>query len=695
MAEKPPQKPPQPLLNLQLYQEEKKKFDQQRPQIPTLNPLNTFNPFIPPQYYTGGILPFYNPTYVPYISQPIIKTYEINTSNPSSKHANISLVFEDVLPVKDVAGTFSTIGERLTLHGFVRSSILSNSDGHNMSFDNGESNAKSLMSYLKFNDLNPYNTYKYSNNPYKGMPSGFLIYRSCYPIRHNKVTSTVMCAKDSSAVNIRIYRLTEGAFFVGRLKREKFADYEEWREIAFYEYIRNNIIKQKISPNFVNLYGYVIAENSGIDFDEIDVLKAKEKKMAKGIREYDPDDEKLKPKYAVSSSFSVKPKLDDIVDTAIIDPVERLYRILNPKEESPKKPEYRREKCPESEIIQYVNSNNRVIKACPNSYFGKALVALTESPTYSIIGWATQLKKANGNVIETINRGSHTDMEWKNVLFQLMASLYVMQIHGLVINNFSLEKNVFIKDIGLRGQVVNYWKYKIDGIDYYIPNLGYLTLIDSNYKDLPVDSFESTIVSDGSKEHKLDGKFMGDKSSITDEQIKEKTFEMLRKAFDPNNFTKEFTDSGVIPPDDEIKTLLGNIQSEINTDAEKDISKYIHKYMKSFMNNRIGTLLKETEITNVRRDDLGQMTKGQMVVHDDAVSGYMKFVLFLENKGDGSCSIITKGEPTSKDNIEITIPITSLYNYSKADPIQQTYKPNEANLSDEDLLETYIIHKNK
>ena len=47
--------------------------------------------------------------------------------------------------------------------------------------------------------------------------------------------------------------------------------------------------------------------------------------------------------------------------------------------------------------------------------------------------------------------------------------------------NFSLEDNIFVKDIYSNTEVLGYWKYIVDGISYYIPNYGYILLIDSNF----------------------------------------------------------------------------------------------------------------------------------------------------------------------------------------------------------------------
>ena len=92
-------------------------------------------------------------------------------------------------------------------------------------------------------DLNPYNSHRFSLNPYKGLPKGFLLYRSCYPIRRDERQDTnVICAPESTGINVRIYKLTEGAYLVNKLSNIlDYTDFDEWREISFYEFIREKL----------------------------------------------------------------------------------------------------------------------------------------------------------------------------------------------------------------------------------------------------------------------------------------------------------------------------------------------------------------------------------------------------------------------------------------------------------------------
>jgi hypothetical protein len=79
-----------------------------------------------------------------------------------------------------------------------------------------------------------------------------------------------------------------------------------------------------------------------------------------------------------------------------------------------------------------------------------------------------------------------------------------------------------------------------------------------------------------------------------------------------------------------------------------------------------------------------------MVVHEDNF-GTFKFVIYLSTT-NGVCKILSKNNADNEDIIELNyIPVSSLNNYSKAEPIAQVFKSNESNLNEEDLLETYAV----
>ena len=186
------------------------------------------------------------------------KIYNIGLAKLNIEHATLSRVYEDVLPGEQYNLSFNSV-KRKQLINFIRGIILNKRDGVDMNVTIGDN---SLLSYLKLIQLNPYAVGK---NPYKELSKGFLLYNAAYPIRHNSVVSDIDIAK-GAGVNVRIYELSIGAL---RAKlTSKFISYdnfEVWREIKYYEYIKNNILLKKQSPNFINLLFYKTDEDSKIN----------------------------------------------------------------------------------------------------------------------------------------------------------------------------------------------------------------------------------------------------------------------------------------------------------------------------------------------------------------------------------------------------------------------------------------------
>lgn len=662
--EKPQRPEPQPTLSVQYYQPPPRPTGPRPPiDIAPYMPIAPIAPY--------GMQPMMYPPY-PYQPQmyfpPVIKNVQINADGPTAQHQKLFIVHEDAMPSKPIIPSANSLGERLHLYQFVRSSILNNVDGADISLDGKGDH--SLLSFVKFADLNPYNTYKFSSNPYRGLPNGFLVYRSCYPIRHQESTGGVSCAKDPTGINIRIYKLLEGSFLINKLNAKMFYEYDEWREVAFYEYIREYILKKKVCPHFSMLYGYFICEKTGIDYNAIEILKNNRQNELKK-----PEEPTMR-----------------VVGTYITNDDQNIY--INPNATG----QYFNTGniVKDGKIVSMnnnsiqVQNNGKIIDINPDAYLGKSLVLLTESPMYNIFGWASKTYQVRGNIKEMVNRGTHTEKEWMNMLFQLMVSLCVMQLNKIIIRNFSLEKNVFVKDLPIRGQITNYWKYKVDDMDFYIPNLGYLLMIDSNFKDLE-EQVEFSLNQKTDSKYKIDGKFIGDSCKLTDSEITNLTFEMFKNAFDVNCFNQEFTKDGGCKPPSEVLNIMSQISAEIGTDTDKNIKKYIGKYMRQFTHNRIGTYLKEAEVQNIRRDDTREFKKGQILVFEEGFGAY-KFVMYLETS-NGATKILTKNDVADNDIIETTVPTHSLINYSKAENIMQTFKPNEANMNEEEMLETYFIRE--
>lgn len=619
------------VLNLQLYQPKPPAKPQVRPNPAVFYPNYVPNPFDPVSYGYYMQQTQYNP-------QPLFKEYTINIGGVAGSHVGVSMIYEDALPIKNIANTFNSLGERLMLYEYIRSIMFSKGDGTNMAIEAGPtdtinpmgpSSAHNLLSHVKFMDMNPYNASKFSNNPYRGLAYGFLLYRSCYPIRHDAKSASAICSNNSTGINVRIYRLTEGAYMANRNQNNQTTDYDEWRDIAFYNYVKEHIIKSKVSPNFTIMYGYNITLNSGIDFDGL-----------------------------YNKNNPVATQIQNTNTGQTINLQNNVTIMTNqPNQSNPQL--------------------NNIIEL--NKYKGKAIVCLTEASNYSLLGWAKKQYKTTGNIKQMINPGYHTRAVWESIIFQLLAALYVMQIKGIIINDFALDRNVFIKDISINGTVTNYWKYKISGIEYYIPNHGYLLLIDTNYRDF-----------DKLSTKKINGKFID--NTLEPDNINSAVFEIFRKVFDTNTFGQTFVDDNGIKPPEEVLRLIGDIRNEADSKPTYNISYYIRKYMTHFLNNRVGTLLSETEVPNIKIGGIKEFRKGQIVVTVDE-NGINRFVIHVSSDENGVARIITKDnmDPKLSNIIEKEVPVSSLNEYSIVENVKQNYNINEANLNDESLLETYNL----
>lgn len=674
---------PNQILNLQLYQPPKAKPTNSQGR-PLPNPSVFYPNYVPNPFDPIGYANYMHHTSYNMQPAPVYKEYNINIGGIAGSHLSTAMLFEDILPVKNVSGSFASVGERITMYESVRANLFSSGDGKDVPIENDSYN---LLSHIKLMDMNPYNMSRFSNNPYKGLPFGFLLYRSCYPMRHDTRNFGSVCAPNSTGVNVRIYRLTEGAYMVNKQNITNASDYDEWREMAYYNFVKEHIIKKKICPHFVIMYGYNVTLNSNIKFEEIRMIQNHGKNM-KNMK--------------TMKSGTIQPSTSLTTNNGTGLNVGKTTYARNYNNN------YRNANLPSNQLIpikkQFANMPSYQTTTMPthqeqvivlNKYTGKALVCLTEAPNYTLFGWAKKEYRADGNVKRMINSGYHTKAVWESVLFQLLVGMYVMQIKGIIIDNFRIDRNVFIKDISISGTVTNYWKYKIEGIEYYVPNYGYVVLIDSNYRDYDNDTDCDDISAiDPKRVRKLDGAFInGNNPSLTKDQYMEKTFEMFRLAIDHNLFNQDFVnDNGIKPPEDIIR-LMTNIRNMADSKQTYNIADYIRKFMTMFLNNRVGGPLTDGEIHNVKDGAIKNFRAGQIAVMTNNV-GVHTFVIIVEKKKENDeYLIITKDKlDQNKSNIiEKEVPSSSLSEYSIVETIRQNFKINESNLNEESLLETYNV----
>jgi hypothetical protein len=492
---------------------------------------------------------------------PITKVYQFASNQPDDNIGRINAIFEDMFPENELTGgnlTLTTIKERTTILHFIRNIILSNSDGNDVKLTNqslGGTNVKNmkvLSNYIKFDRINPYRYYDaYNKNIYKGLPYNFLIYNSCYPIR--KPEHNVVCATNSTSVNIRIYAMSEESYSVIKQGNNTFHEFDEWRDINFYEDIREDIIKKNVCPNFIMLYGYFVSTQHVLDFNQVNKINQY------NVQQY-PTHRELKVP-VLNSTNIVNAVRYGQYQGPYQQPIQLAFGQQGPQQQ-------KQQQGPQT--IKVPN---------PKAYLGKCLIALTEAPTYNILEWATIKYTTSGTTRQMINRGFHTVAVWYNVLFQLFAALYALLKHDICIKNFTLEKNVFIKDIPMHPK--KYWIYKIDDVDYYLPNLGFLVLVDSHFrvKDTPAVKTTQSLqqvpqqqtppqISNTRDINSKNINTHGNKSE------REKTnIDMFRKAFNPDNFSQQFKNKMGVEPEAEVLSSLQTVHTHF-TDLSSKITKW-------------------------------------------------------------------------------------------------------------------------
>lgn len=85
----------------------------------------------------------------------------------------------------------------------------------------------------------------------------------------------------------------------------------------------------------------------------------------------------------------------------------------------------------------------------------------------------TAVELANGDFGEYLKSESPKEEELYSALFQLMAGLHSIQMSGQILNNDIKSKNILYYNVIPGG----YWHYKIDDMDFYVPNYGKMFII--------------------------------------------------------------------------------------------------------------------------------------------------------------------------------------------------------------------------
>jgi len=723
------------------------------------------SPYIPVKYpmpnnphvTNFGTQPMYGPNNI-----PIINNYKIETGGFNVDHSNLNQIYEDILPIEIRNSSFETIKDRMLLYTYLRSTFINYADGENIDLNNsGMSGGRkrktfNILDRVKLMDFNPFNINKFTSNPYANLADNMLLYRSCYPLNLNISSKKLQCSKNNLGINIRIYDMN-----VAELSAKKMSSkfdwhrFDLWREIGFYEYIKEHIIKRKICPNFNLMYSYYICDNHVIDFKKFNLVKKKgmnENEIKKQLIKKQNDEKiimdaithELRKRgkesrlgfiyrtdkhsepfkfgsfiqnistrdvayitdipYDDNSLFYIKRiNLNDNIDNIESIKWDILYNnweIINSNNLTAilggnlnsniiKNLENNTKLLQENEI------NNILRRYNPFFPSGSCLIALTESYNYPLRLWASRIYEKDLNVTnKMINTGFHSEIVWFSILFQLFVAMTVMYNKKICITDMKMDDNVFIKFVGREDNNNGYWKYIINDVEYFIPNYGYMVIIDTNYKEITAPT--STLI---------DGIYTGNKKKIysssifpkydkDDKGTKEPTPEVndadnyidnenlknFKQIFNKDNFDSGHMGYGGISPPEKVIKLLNDIQKSIGGSISGNLLEQILvENFTLFLHNRIGTnVLKEEEEYINFGIPVADKKSGTIYATQDK-----KFALYVDYKKTNAIVLDLEDQPIKDDQL--------LFSFNSREPLALNYKLVNQKFTTDNLLDTYII----
>ena len=621
--------------------------------------------YVMPSVITPGINPMTegNAKYI----MPIVNNININGLDPFNSKTNLAPIVEYLLPLSNISEIFNTIKDRQLISDFIKSVLLFNEDG--IVVDSLKYNIKKLMNSLKVVKMNPYVSHEMYGkiSPFK-FPVDFLLYKSCFPIKY--IQNTLKCEKNSTHVNLRFYRVPRGDV-LDRRNPDVIKVSKALSEMKYYNYVKNEIVYKHESPNFVLMYGYNFYNDKDIKFNEGDENTIK--KQEETIEDMDP---KLYEQIYNELKYHIYRKY-----------IESNNGAINFVEHNTQLKEEIKQFCVEHHmtiaelqqqtldqlITKYLimidaNLRKKAISlintiTLHNKYLNDFILAITESPTYSIYDWASKIYADNIGIRTMINTGYHSHFQWMSIIFQTLTAFHSLAKHKIFIPNFKLGESVYIYNIPNVPTNPKVWKYLVDGVEYFVPNYGDFVMIDSSFK---TQNMSDTIKTFG-KEY-VDNIISIDNDKIENEEEKKKHSEEIQQifnyyntmitslieCFNISNFKDNvFYSRGGTVPEGKTLELIDKIYTYLNSYRNNPnmFKNAIHMFMSQFLNNRVGTYLQEDESRDQQLNVVDNDTpSGNYIVYLDK-SGRYKIGVYVNNedKEEKKKEEKKEAEPTTEE----------------------------------------------
>jgi hypothetical protein len=259
----------------------------------------------------------------------------------------------------------------------------------------------------------------------------------------------------------------------------------------------------------------------------------------------------------------------------------------------------------------------------------------------------------------------------------------VLQEKEIYFRNFSIENNVFIKDLFSDPNNMGHWIYNINDIDFYVPNFGHLVVIDSRFADVnPPNIPQSTrgvlykIISPTL--------FLNNGINVPFD-IKLEILNDFKRIIDRNNFTQngQYNDYGMIVPD--IETL--NLIDRMNNNTNINIKDIIEECFPEYVHNRVGTLLTRTEKDTISLNVTPKFNPGKLIVYQSRYDEYT-WAIYKKDVNGKKKEILIKDNTGNLYTKQVFA--HSLLEHSESNNVMQISEKN-FRLNKDSLIESYKL----
>ena len=518
-------------------------------------------------------------------------------------------------PVEGQNWTFSRIKDRVGIGGLrdrVRSLILGNRGDH------------SEIHLLR----GGYNTI-FSNVTVIGWPTNIdtnsrkwpemntIVFPVCWPHTTN-VYGRLTAAKDSHLFSLKIHSLDYLSCYFKNRNHSCYKNYKKWLN-TIKEYNNNNTYKRRSQKKFE---------------EQINFLKNDHITMTDHYYTGD-DDHNKKITNIIANNYWFPVEREEVYYNKILSLLSKkeILNVAAPISLNTSRDSYgmffkwgNRKFIPENLEFPFINNN------LENNIFTK--YRLVEGYNFRFKDFITpQLSGGIQNYKHVVNHGVRSEEEWDTMLFTIIVTLNKLLDSGIYIPNISVD-NLFVK----RVSEVGYWNFKINNIDYYVKNRGYIVIFDLCNKDdilKPSEYFESEKELLRSPENELFSVYL---DSI-DGKSKEKKSDVIVRIL-----------SSIHDQDTVKSTSIGKRIHDIITDFQNnhDFDTIISQRFHMFLHNRIGTpnnKVKSEEIDNTNKD----FKKGDMILllgtgDENQSKNFYKWVVALNDYNNPTIKVIQKSD---------------------------------------------------